>query len=123
MIEMTKAEIDVFAERRRHISVEGWTPGHDDEHKDGAMALAAACYALAGATPRGERSRWFSAASWCPRLECELPASVFTNLWPWRKKWFKPSSPRRDLVKAGALIIAEIERLDRAADSAKITGN
>jgi len=28
--------------------------------------------------------------------------------------WFKPTDPRRDLVKAGALCIAEIERLDRA---------
>jgi len=36
--------------------------------------------------------------------------------WPikWMAAWFKPTDPRRDLVKAGALCIAEIERLDRA---------
>lgn len=35
--------------------------------------------------------------------------------WPWQRKWWKPKDPRRDLVRAGALIIAEIERIDRAA--------
>jgi hypothetical protein len=35
--------------------------------------------------------------------------------WPWDLKWWKPTTPRRDLVKAAALIVAEIERLDRAA--------
>ena len=29
-------------------------------------------------------------------------------------KW-QPTTSRRDLVKAGALVLAEIERLDRAA--------
>lgn len=33
--------------------------------------------------------------------------------WPWSREWWKPKNPRRDLVKAGALIVAEIERLDR----------
>jgi hypothetical protein len=34
----------------------------------------------------------------------------------WPQDWeFKPADPRRMLVKAGALILAEIERLDRAA--------
>ena len=36
------------------------------------------------------------------------------ELWPWLSSWWKPSTNRRDLVKAGALILAEIERLDRA---------
>jgi hypothetical protein len=36
--------------------------------------------------------------------------------WPWEASWFKPSTARRDLIKAGALILAEIERLDRAAE-------
>jgi len=35
--------------------------------------------------------------------------------WPWAEKWWKPKNERRDLVKAAALILAEIERLDRAA--------
>ena len=35
--------------------------------------------------------------------------------WPWDPAWWKPIDPRCDLVKAGALILAEIERIDRAA--------
>lgn len=34
--------------------------------------------------------------------------------WPWNGRWWKPTNRRRDLIKAGALIVAEIERLDRA---------
>lgn len=88
----TAAASDVLAERQRQISAEGWTPEHDDEHGDGSMALAASCYACASAG--------FDDAA---------------RDWPWSDDWFKPSSPRRDLIKAGALILAEIERLDRAA--------
>jgi len=36
-------------------------------------------------------------------------------VWTWERAWWKPTTRRRDLVKAGALILAEIERLDRAA--------
>ena len=84
---------DVLAERRRQIEVEGWTPEHDDEHSAGEMAAAAACYALNAAG-----------------CGCEVARN-----WPWDGSWWKPSTARRDLVKAGALILAEIERLDRAA--------
>ncbi len=70
--------------------MEGWTPGHDDEHAAGDMALAAGKYASAA-------SGWTSAGHW-----------------PWSQGDWKPGTPRRMLVKAGALILAEIERLDRA---------
>ena len=83
---------DVLAERRRQIEVEGWTPEHDDAHGTGDVALAAACYALNAAG-----------------CGCEVARN-----WPWDRTWWRPSTPRRDLVKAGALILAEIERLDRA---------
>lgn len=84
----------VARERRRQIAEEGWTPEHDDEHADGQIAAAAACYASSAAGVV-----WTS------------PPPAF---WPWDLEWFKPSTQRRDLVKAGALILAEIERLDRA---------
>jgi hypothetical protein len=41
----TAAVTDVMAERRRQVEQEGWTPGHDDTHDDGSLALAAVCYA------------------------------------------------------------------------------
>lgn len=96
---------DVLAERQRQISVEGWTPEHDDEHKNGDLAIAAACYVT-------------NAATWLQRGTDDL-RKRYADLspggrWPWPYKWWKPTNERRDLVKAGALILAEIERLDRA---------
>jgi len=38
------------------------------------------------------------------------------DVWPWGGFTWKPTTPRRDLVKAAALILAEIERLDRATN-------
>ncbi|HHL7518980.1 TPA: ead/Ea22-like family protein [Klebsiella pneumoniae] len=91
----TVAAADVLAERKRQVSAEGWTPGHDDEYEHGELADAAGCYALS--------SELFDCAGEPPRP------------WPWPDEWWKPTNRRRDLVKAGALILAEIERLDRAA--------
>lgn len=83
---------DVLAERRRQVEAEGWTPAHDDAHDDGELAEAAAAYALdngwAGAPPPS---------------------------WPWSAAWWKPKDRRSNLVRAAALLLAEIERLDRAA--------
>lgn len=82
---------DIAAERRRQIEQEGWHEQHDDLHDGGALAKAAACYALV-----------------------DFPNVMRTRFWPWDPQWWKPKDRRRDLVKAGALIVAEIERLDRA---------
>lgn len=98
----TTASRDVLAERQRQISVEGWTPEHDDEHNGGELSAAAASYAIeANALLDGMRPDATRGAPFC---------------WQWDPAWWKPSAdPRRNLVKAGALILAEIERLDRAA--------
>jgi hypothetical protein len=87
---------DIAAERLRQIEVEGWTPEHDDDYVDGQMARAAASYALG--------------STWAPQMRSATPTP-----WPWDVCWWKPTTPRRDLIKAGALIVAEIERLDRLA--------
>lgn len=106
----TQAAADVLTERARQISAEGWTPDHDDLYVDGEIAMAAACYSLLAV--RNELSRFKSAV-----------CSDFVKLvWPWDAKWRKPTDRRRDLVKAGALIIAEIERMDRAAMSTDTKG-
>lgn len=89
---------EIAAERERQKSVEGWSAEHDDKHNHEEMALAAACYAL----PR-----------WSRRLAMQYVDDILSRLWPWDAKWWKPDKSRRDLVKAGALIVAEIERLDR----------
>jgi hypothetical protein len=105
-----QAALDVLAERRRQVEKEGWTPERDDAYKDYSLARAAAAYALAAATDRADRAVMddFGHAG----LTGEL-----MRVWPqsWAATWFKPKSRRNDLVKAGALVLAEIERLDRAA--------
>ena len=90
---VTAAAADVLAERLRQVTAEGWTAERDDGYQNSELADAAACYAIHA------HNQGFS-----------TPAH-----WPWSQDWWKQRSPRRDLVKAGALILAEIERLDRAA--------
>ena len=87
------ALLDVISERQRQRAIEGWTSEHDDAYQNSELADAAACYAI------NAHNQGFS-----------TPAH-----WPWAPDWWKQSGPRRDLVKAGALILAEIERIDRAA--------
>lgn len=107
---LTDAARDMLAERRRQVEAEGWTPQHDDEHDKGEMARAAACYALHA----GSCFAWRADAYQSAKPHEGNPAAQ-DSLWPWDMQWWKPKDPRRDLVRAGALILAELERLDRAA--------
>ncbi len=93
---------DIKDERRRQIEVEGWSAQHDDRHDQSEIAMAAACYALSG-----NDVLVIGGISKAPLL------------WPWCKKWWKPASRRKDLIKAAALLIAEIERLDRLSEEQK----
>ncbi|WPK40886.1 hypothetical protein Knedl_CDS0064 [Pseudomonas phage Knedl] len=94
--EVPQAWLDVQAERRRQVEAEGWTPEHDDLYCAAELPRAAAAYILNGAND-------------------EAPA-----IWPFSAKWWKPSTARRDMVKACALALAEIERLDRAAPGKEV---
>jgi len=93
---MTAAARAVMAERRRQVEQEVWTPEHDDQYDGGELSLAASCYALAG----------------------DGPHATVPEDWPWGYDWWKPRDDRANLVKAGALILADIERLDRATQQA-----
>jgi len=94
------------AERRRQVDEEGWTAEHDDGHDDGEMATAASTYAHYAASDGQHRAAMqYAEADSCPVL------------WPWSRVWWKPKNRRRDLVRAAALIVAEIERLDRLTES------
>lgn len=94
--EVPQAWLDVQAERRRQITAEGWTPDHDDLYCAAELPRAAAAYILNGAND-------------------EAPA-----VWPFVAKWWKPRDARSNYVRAGALILAEIERLDRAAPGKEV---
>jgi hypothetical protein len=96
-----KTGIELIAqERQRQIEVEGMTPEHDTQHKNGELALVAAYYAM------DEQQRFDELST---NDDPNEPPTAF----PWDKKWWKPSPENRirELQKAGALIAAEIDRL------------
>lgn len=87
----------IAVERRRQIEAEGWTPEHDAEHVSGELLTAAVEYVRCA--------------------EGQVSGVVLAGIgecWPWDAASWKPSDdPIRNLVKAGALIAAEIDRLRR----------
>jgi hypothetical protein len=105
-----KAAADIVRERRRQVEGEGFDATHDDSHVHGELALAAASYAYASTLNPEERQDHRDALYGLRRGFI----SIVRLLWRWEAHWFKPQSRRADLVRAGALVIAEIERLDRA---------
>lgn len=97
---------EIGAERRRQLMVKGFSQKHDNEHDDGAIALAAAIYASPIALYR--------------RGALPLPGTrrlnfAYSEAGPWGGGRVRRGDRRGDLVKAAALLVAEIERLDRAA--------
>jgi hypothetical protein len=88
-----KTGIELIAEeRQRQIKKLGWTAKHDDGHDQEELARVGALYAL----PKRYRE--------------------YYNIYPktWDFCWWQPEENRvRELAKAGALIAAEIDRLQR----------
>lgn len=96
----------IAAERERQITAEGCSAAHDAAHIGGEMADAAACYAhVAAIEARGPLTK----------DHMEIIMDGFGEpTWPWEPEWFKPQGGRlRNLAKAGALIAAEIDRIQR----------
>lgn len=90
---LSRAARDIVAERARQISQEGCTNEQDDKYTGCELAAAAATYAL-----------------------CTKPSQLSVcgvNAWPWSTHAWNPSHYRGNLVKAGALLVAELERVDR----------
>jgi len=94
----------IAAERRRQTEVEGWTPEHDDKHNDESLAIAGACYAMPPTVRQMEER-----ADLC----AEGGMLTVPKHWPWAAGWWKPKNRMRGLERAGALIAAELDRLDR----------
>lgn len=96
---------NIANERKRQIDVEGWDLEHDDiANNDEQLARAAAIYAL----PDDYR-----------HFDFEI-----RNIFPWDMSWWKPvpNNRIRELEKAGALIVAEIDRLKRVDANLKVRG-
>ena len=86
----------IWVERQRQIETEGWSAEHDDDVQlNGMLAAAGAAYAMSAIGEPGTAER----------------------IWPWETTWYKPKTAMRDLIRAGALIAAEIDRRLRAGES------
>ena len=87
----------IAVERQRQIHKEKYNKEHDAEHTNGELAIAGSTYALP------------------PRLRMFLLYKNAPMNWPWDEEYWKPVPNDRvkELVKAGALIAAEIDRLLR----------
>lgn len=97
MNDITKLVVDkLVAERERVQKEEGWSTLSDDDYVDGQLPRAAACYLLLNP------------------LRTDRHYDTIGQLWPFPPAWWKPKDPERDLIRAGQLIIAELERLERA---------
>lgn len=93
-----KAINDVIAERYRQIFVEGFTHELDDQRDPKDLVLAGSAYAINAATTLGG---YLIAPNFIP------------GQWPFPRLWWKPKTPREDLIRAAALLIAAIEHIDR----------
>lgn len=114
---LTPAIVDVIAERRRQIEVEGFDTAHDDDQNSTIdLAAAASAYAFSASIPdfnRPDLSKAGSHLRWLVR-------AIWPNRWDF-ERWFKLKDRRRDLVHSAALAIAAIEKIDRA--DVRRTGN
>lgn len=96
----------IAKERQRQIEVEGWTVEHDEKNTAGELAYAAASYALPNDV-----------------INLNQTGCLFISIkrfwfFPFGLKWWKPRQNNhplqrvRELTKAGALIAAEIDRIN-----------
>lgn len=88
----------IAAERARQVAVEGYNSTHDQcEHDAGELAACGAAYALN--------------ASCVLYPHNGLPLEQPPIFWMFPADAWKPKTPLQDLVRGGALIAAEIDRL------------
>lgn len=113
----------IAQERQRQIEVEKWDYSHDAAYSNGELIGAAACYA-ANAINKDHVIKKTRFQVFLPaesdfmvnngdRGDRTLRSAKWVDGWPWDKKWDKREKhdKLRSLVIAGALIAAEIDRL------------
>jgi len=93
---------EVWRKRQRQVVVHGWTRLHDDEHVSGELARAAIPY-IQGAYAE----------------VLGLTTEELGVFWPWDNAPNLEQPTRELLLNAAALLIAELERLDRVSESSQ----
>jgi hypothetical protein len=90
---------DMVRERKHRIIEEGFTIEHDDQHTEGELSIASACYAVAG----------------IDGVSVKAGKMATHPAWPWDEQWDKREQHdayRRKII-AAALLLSEAERMKR----------
>lgn len=96
----SKGGLDMLAERARQKSEEGYTDQHDDAHDNGSLISKAIAY-LVDVRLREQGAAGFT----------EAPP----DYWPGKPEEWKPKREIwRQKVQAGAILIADLDRQERA---------
>lgn len=108
--------LQLIAEERQRQIDKGYTADHDDGvEADRQIARAANAY-----LDHYVRRAWVFTNEFGLPGVANGPESYrnepVPDDWPWEDKDWKPTTPLSDLIKAGALIAAEIERVQRRAE-------
>ena len=114
-MKMTGAKL-IAAERQRQQAIEGYSEKRDEQYHNRELSRAALGYL-----------NHYVARGWTFANELEMPGIVdgpatyrgesVPDSWPWGDEYWKPKDPINDLIRAGALIAAEIDRLQRKANA------
>jgi hypothetical protein len=91
----------IIDERFRQVLEEGFTAEHDDLEKNGELYAAARCY------------------FYQVHYKQHMVGANKPTLWPWSDETWKPRDDRSNLVRAGALYMAERDRLVRQGNMAR----
>lgn len=89
---------DIMRERLRQITEEGRSRETDRQYQRRELARAGACYLL-------------------HVVGNARAPGLASSLWPWSHEAWKPKDVRANLVRAGALIAAELDRIDGFEDA------
>lgn len=102
-MEKQKGAALTYIERKRQVEKEGYSFEHDDQHEDFEIGFAALCYEQ---RPDERDIKGVDRLSMATAVPLD---------WPWDRLHWKPTPDDRvkELVKAGALYRAEIERINR----------
>jgi hypothetical protein len=101
----------ILAERKRQRTDERYTLAHDDEYVDGDLRIVAQAYYWHAVKSPALGWQTVPIRDKATSRDMRIPLP-----WPWAPRWWKPKTPQRDLERAGALCIAELERLERRVE-------
>ena len=97
--------IELMAEeRKRQSESQGYTAEHDDRYTGAELSECAICYVSAARK----------------QIKYDPDYTGTGHIWPLDGDWWKPGTPIQNLVKAGALVAAEIDRQLRAMATVKL---